>query len=234
MKSSKIRSKIRSQFITKHIALFLPVLVGGLLVASSAEARAKNYALFRLDTGLTGSMAHDSGGYGVGGFVEPKFNVLDTLAVGVRMEGHGMFGGDIDTGVNQNVDLDMRATAAFLAKADYYIGTGTVRPFVGLGLGLYYFAGQSLSATNINQNAGSYFGIAPQVGVQLGAFRLAFTYNAILGANYEVSQSAGPGGINQSVSGDQSISRNYMTLDIGFRFGGGKRRAPRRPATVAH
>jgi hypothetical protein len=35
----------------------------------------------------------------------------------------------------------------------------------------------------IDQKAGRYFGIAPQIGVDLGRLRLAATYNMILGAD---------------------------------------------------
>ena len=43
----------------------------------------------------------------------------------------------------------------------------------------------------ISPKAGRYFGVAPQLGIDLGRLRLAASYNAILGADIEVTQMIG-------------------------------------------
>ena len=67
---------------------------------------------------------------------------------------------------------------------------------------------------------GRYFGVAPQIGIDLGRVRLAATYNAILGASLEVHQTVG------DVEQTSSASQNYLSLELSFRFGGGRRAPP--------
>lgn len=69
----------------------------------------------------------------------------------------------------------------------------------------------------MKQNAGSYFGVAPQVGLELGGFRLSATYNRILGADVEVRQQVG-GEVET-----KKYSQNYFTVELGFRIGGRRR-----------
>lgn len=69
----------------------------------------------------------------------------------------------------------------------------------------------------MKQNAGSYFGVAPQVGLELGGFRLSATYNRILGADVEVRQQVG-GEVET-----KKYSQDYFTVELGFRIGGRRR-----------
>jgi hypothetical protein len=77
---------------------------------------------------------------------------------------------------------------------------------------LYYLISQEVSAgsnTSVNQQAGEFFGLAPQVGVEFGRGRLVATYNAVLGANVEVTQSVG---------GKKSYRQDYWSVELGMRF----------------
>ncbi len=197
-------------------------------IETSASAQAEHYDPIRVDTGLTGTYVPSYGRAGFGAIVEPKFMLHDHIAVGLRVEAALMFGGSFaDTGETQ---ISMGAVGALTAKGEYLFGDGGVRPFVGLGLGVFDIASQSISAgsatASIDQRAGEYFGVSPQIGVDLGRLRLAATYNAIVGANVEVHQSVG--GTMQTAS----YSQSYLTFEMSFRFGG-RRRAPPRPMIVA-
>ena len=103
-----------------------------------------------------------------------------------------------------------------LVKGEYLFGTGTVRPFVGLGAGLYTIGSHSIAAgpntQGIQTKVGDYLGFAPQLGVDLGRVRLAATYNAIVGAGIDVHETAGA---------TTSVSQNYLSIELSFRFGGG-------------
>lgn len=186
--------------------------------AHVAAAQAANYNPIRVDSGLSGTYVSASGRGGFGAVVEPKFSIHDQVSVGFRLEAAVMFGGSF--GNDGSTKMELGAAAAVLAKGEYLLTTSGVRPFVGLGLGMFDIASQSVAAgpmtAAIDQRAGRYFGVAPQLGIDLGRLRLAATYNAILGADIEVRQTIG--GVDQSAS----YSQNYLTFEMSFRFGGGR------------
>ena len=62
-------------------------------------------------------------------------------------------------------------------------------------------------------DAGSYFGIAPQVGVNLGAVRLAAMYNLLFGGNT----------VSVTTGSQESISPSFLGIELSFRLGGGRR-----------
>jgi outer membrane protein X len=194
--------------------------------AGLARAQAEDYEPFRFDSGLTGTYVSSNGRGGFGAVMEPKVLIHDQVAIGARFEAAVMFGGNI--GAAGDVKMDMGAAANILAKGEYLVSTSAVRPFVGLGLGFYSIGSQSISTGSmsaaIDQKGGRYFGIAPQLGIDLGRVRLAATYNAILRADIEVHQVVG--GAQQTAS----FSQNYLTFEMSFRFGG-DRMARQPPAT---
>jgi len=193
--------------------------------ARDARAQAENYNPIRFDSGLTGAYVGSSGRGGFGAMAELKLMAQDHVAVGARFEAAVMFGGSVG---QDDVQMDMAGAAAALAKGEYLYGDGPVRPFVGLGLGVFTIASQSLAAgpntTGIDQKGGRYFGIAPQLGVDLGRLRLAATYNVMLGADIEVHQMIG------NVDQTASFSQNYLSFEMSLRFGGGRKH--RAPTTV--
>lgn len=195
---------------------------------TSAHAQAENYQPLRFDSGLAGSYVSASGRGGFGALLEAKFMAHDNVAVGLRFEGQAMFGGSV--GNDGSVQIDLGAVAAMLAKGEYYVGKGSVRPFVGLSLGVYDIASQSISAgpntAGVDQKAGRYFGIAPQVGLDLGRLRLAATFNAMLGADIEVTQMVG------NAEQKASFSQNYLTFEMSIRFGGGRKHVPLVPVIL--
>lgn len=175
----------------------------------------------RLDTGITGTYVGASGRGGFGAVFEPKLLVHDQIAIGARLEAAVMFGGSI--GEAGDTKMDLGAAAAVLAKGEYYATTGSVRPFVGFGLGMYDLASQSISTgpmtASVDQKAGRYFGVAPEVGIDLGRLRLAATYNMILGADIEVHQMIG------NAMQTASYSQSYFTFELGFSFGARRKSA---------
>jgi len=206
-----------------HRLIASVIALGASMVgARAAWAQAENYNPVRVDSGLSGTYVSASGRGGFGAVVEPKFMIHDNIAVGGRLEAAVMFGGNI--GSDGSTKMDMGAAAAVLAKGEYLLGTSAVRPFVGLGIGVIDIASQSVSAgpmtAGVDQKAGRYFAVAPQIGVDLGRLRLAATYNMILGADIEVHQMVG--GVDQTAS----FSQNYLTFEMSFRFGGGRKAKP--------
>src|SRR5262245_7275063 len=199
-----------------------PSLVALFICASAAlaHAQAEHYEPIRVDGGISGTYTNASGRGGFGAVVEPKFLIHDHVGVGARIEGAVQFGGSFG---NDEISMSVAALAATLAKGEFYPTLGTARPWVGLGLGMYTIVSQDVSTgmsmATVDQKAGRYFGIAPQLGVDLGRLRLAATYNLILGADIEIRQTVG--GAPQT----SSYSQSYFTFEMTFRMGG-RRKAP--------
>lgn len=208
------RRRVIPQPVSLLLLSGLVLVIGTLLCGTpTAHAQAKNYELFRTDTGLAAAYVPGIGAFGGGAVVEPKVNVTDQLALGLRtsalITGGGSIGEDVSIGVGISV--------AVLGKAEYFLTTSSVRPFLGVGAGYYHQVSQSVDTSggaSAAQGAGKYFGVAPQVGLQLGGFRLALTYNALLGAEIEVTQSVG--------GATESKRQDFLSLDLAFQIRGAK------------
>jgi hypothetical protein len=188
-----------------------------------ARAQATRYQPVRVDLGVFAPYGHGIDAYGFGATIEPKFNATDHLTVGLRFEGAVLMN-EYGVGGPGGGTINEAATAAFLAKAEYFLTESVVRPFFGFATGLYYLGAQTVGPAGIHQEAGRYFGIGPQVGMDLGAVRLAVTYDILLGASAEVQQTIG----NPQTA---SLSRNYLAFELAFRIGGARLEAP--PASPA-
>jgi hypothetical protein len=152
-----------------------------------ASAQAENYRAFKVD--VMGGLASPSGvglSSGLTISVEPKYNLSDNIAVGVQFA-TSLFGTSVSGG-------SIGAFNNYSAVGEYYLGESKVRPFAGIGLGIY--SGGSVSFAGQTVTGGSNFGFAPRAGVQLGHFRIAAEYNLVKDSN-------------------------FLTLKAGFTIGGG-------------
>lgn len=208
-------------------AHWLGVLV---FVASSTDAVAdsKHYENVRVDAGITGSSVSVSDRNGAGMAVEIKGMAHDNIAIGGRVEVAVMFGGVVGA---DEAPLDIAMAASGLVKGEYLHGNGMIRPFGGLGVGGYTIGSQTIAAgpnhDGINTTTGRYVGVAPQIGIDIGRVRIAATYNVILGAYLELHQRIG------DVEQTTRLSQNYLSLEVSFRFAGGRKQsAPRNGAVV--
>lgn len=199
-------------------------LGAGLLTAGAAEAqlqsyRSENYQLIRVDVGFMVPLAlGDFKGGGIGAAIEPKFNLSDQLSIGFRMEGDALFA--VQTGAD-GASAALMGQGIYLLKGNYFFGTGTVRPFLGLGMGLYSLASVAGNANGDSSGAsieaGRLFGTAAQAGLNLGGFRLAATYNVLFGKS----------DVEVAVGEVEALSRNFLGVELGFRIGGRRLDQPR-------
>jgi hypothetical protein len=201
------------------------VVVLGLAFGDRAFAESEHYEQIRVDTGMTGSSVGVSDRNAVGFVAEIKVNAHDNIAIGGRVEIAVMFGGNVGA-----EELPFGLAAAALVKSEYLVGTGVVRPFAGIGAGLYSMGSHTIVSdpngdSGISTTSGRYFGVAPEVGLDVGRLRLAVTYNAILGTSVEHRQTSG------GIEHRESLSQSYLSFEMSFRFGGGRK--PAVPATVA-
>jgi outer membrane protein X len=160
-----------------------------LVSCSTIFALSDSYRPVRIEVGGLVPMAFgDLNFYGFGAFLEPKLNITDNLSAGLRAEWNAMFGASVDK-EGKNGAVGLRAVSAYKAKADWFFTTTKVRPFGSLAVGLYTIGGETVSASfdttdpggSIDAFGGRMFGFAPQLGINLGAFRLAVSYNIIIG-----------------------------------------------------
>jgi hypothetical protein len=212
--------------------LLTVALLASIALPSGGRAQAPSYQPIRFDVTVYGGYAPaDANAYGGGLVLEPKYNLLDQLAVGLRLEWGAFVTQDIraDGGTGQaEISQSARAVGAYLAKADWFFTTSGVRPFAGLGHGLYRIASgsQSVSGTTgtVVQRAESFqgFGVAPQVGVNFGGFRLAATYHLITGGDQTVVTQA----VGAPAPTETKLSKNYFAFEIGGTIGGNRRAGP--------
>jgi len=93
----------------------------------------RRYQIFRLDLHAIFPISHGTKGWGHGIAFEPKVNVLDRLAVGLRTEAAVMGGGSVGPA---GTDVSMTAFVTLMAKVDFFFTHAPIRPFVGCGFGL--------------------------------------------------------------------------------------------------
>ncbi|QPH40995.1 outer membrane beta-barrel protein [Pedobacter endophyticus] len=175
--------------------------------AFKAKAQSETFKAFKVDVALGYAAPSGSGSKaGILFAVEPKYSMSDQLTLGLRMEWALTAYSIEKDGVSYAGDI--KSTGSYLATADYMFNTNKVRPFAGLGVGIYSVAGASFSSDNSSLQTNTVasstkFGFAPRVGAELGHFRAAIEYNF-----------AGK---------DDNIKYNYLGFKIGAFFGGGRR-----------
>lgn len=130
---------------------------------------------FELRSGVTGNyVASDPRFYGIGALAEPLVKI-GGLGAGLRIDGMALFG----VNLGDDVQAGLRILAGILPKVEYSLGTDAVSVVGGLAFGYYTVAitGASVSADREDVGAlaggGRAFGFAPQIGINLGGFRIA-------------------------------------------------------------
>jgi hypothetical protein len=189
------------------------------LVAVAMPARADDIIV---DAGMLAARSRITERDGVGFAVEIKNLLRDDIAIGGRVELAVMYGGIVGS---DNADLDVSMAVGGLVKAEYrpvVFGDAPIRPWVGFGIGGYTTGSQSVGAgpnrDAIVSSTARCLGFAPQVGIDLGRFRLAATYNHIIGAYLEVHETIG------GVAETQKLSQSWFSLELAFRFAGPSRK----------
>lgn len=109
--------------------------------------------------------------------LEPKYNITDQIAVGLKGEVALLVSGS-SSGNSGQVAL-LRNTSV---TGEYYFTMTKVRPYAGLSLGFY--TGTVFDANGKSYTGDSQFGFAPRAGLQFGHFRLGIEYNLVKDSNF--------------------------------------------------
>lgn len=163
----------------KTIKFFIAMMIA---VVSLNQATAQNYKPVEVDLGFRYNiLTGDYTGGGVGFFLEPRYNVNDKLALGLRL-GFDILGGAI---ADSELEVSSSVLSSYIVTGDYMlVNKGNKRVFAGLGLG---FSGQGSIGleTDIDNptpgggsaEVGTVFGIVPRIGAKLGILKLALDYS---------------------------------------------------------
>jgi len=146
-------------------------------------------------------------GYGIGG----QYEVMDNLYVGGK---YGVFAmASVSVNLNegeQGADVAAGAVRQFLLKANYHLTKSAIRPFAGIGVGIYNVALESVSGgvggAGIAAEVGNKLGFEPELGLLLGKFKISGVYNLIFGKS----------SVEVKVGNPKELSANFWALDIGL------------------
>lgn len=190
----------------KQLLFILTVFISSSVIAQERFEVVKHYKPFEVQ--LDAGYARPQGkGAKVGALlsIEPRYNIVDKLAVGLRMEATAMARGYVGVnGTNPNGDGEAGVGLHFTPTAEYYFTNRLVRPFVGGGAGIYNFLSVEASSQNggsVQVPASTRFGGFARAGLEIWHVRAAFEYNFVAKTN--------------------NINNNYFGIKLGIVLGGG-------------
>lgn len=194
------------------------LIVFAVTITLSASAQNPDHIFkpFKVDVAMGIAIPQGSGtNLGFNGAIEPKYAVLEQLAVGLRIEGLAAVH-NFNVGEYQNdSEGDVTTSTSYLGTADYYFSNRAFRPFVGAGLGVY-----KTGKTTYKSADGSYydydipssskFGGMIRAGFEVLHFRLGAEYNFVGNSSYTSPYTQG------------QLKNGYFSLKFGVFIGGGK------------
>jgi hypothetical protein len=185
-----------------------------LFLAAVAISNAQTFKPFKVDVSTGYAIPGGDGAKGGILFVvEPKYAVIPNLSVGLRFEAAIMARGFADN-TGQTSEVDVKAAGSYLATGDYYFTENKVRPFAGLGAGLFSLAGVSADNNGGSVGASSKFGGMIRTGVELSHFRLGVEYNLVPSTNVVV--------FDGNSTYTSKTKNGYVGIKIGAVIGGGR------------
>lgn len=194
----------------------LSILLLTIVVASNAQTESP-FKPFKVDVSLGYAIPGGTGAKGGVLFaLEPKYEVIPNLSVGLRIEAAVMARGTVNA-EGYTSDVDVKAAGSYLLTGDYYFTETTVRPFAGIGLGIYSLAAASVDENTSAVSAGSKFGQLLRAGVEISHFRLGLEYNLVPKTKVET--------IDPYTESKSSFTtkNSYLGIKVGVCIGGGRR-----------
>ena len=183
-----------------------------LLVTSMGYAQ--DYKKFKVGIalGYAGATGYGSSG-GAIFTLEPSYRLQDNFSVGLRLESAVITRG-YSQSFSGSADINVAAIGSYTVNGQYYFGSGTFRPFAGLGLGLFSMAAVDYNVSGTSGSidaaaAESKFGFYPRVGFDYRHFSISADYNIISDT--------------KDLYGSGSFQNSYFGIRIGGFFGGGRK-----------
>lgn len=205
----------KNSFMKKQFLL----LITGIVLSFSLLAQEPALKPFKVDISLGYAMPSGSGSKAGALFaIEPKYAVTENISLGLRLEVAvvARFSGYDEYGDPENVDL--KGSGSYIATADYYFRNNyKLRPFAGVGLGIFTLASAESNSNNNDITSSSKFGGMLRAGVELSHFRFGIEYNMIPHTTFDGYDSNG-----DPATGLVSKS-SYLGIKIGVCIGGGRK-----------
>ncbi|MBQ0734367.1 hypothetical protein [Aquimarina celericrescens] len=152
--------------------------------------------------------------------IEPKVKASENTVIGLRFGiaiNSQKF--EIDDSTPFFIDdLDDNGMFSFVSTFDYYLNENYYRPYIGLGLGYYFFNNIDVSrrdgATDVLEGSvNNQLGLLLRGGLDLGNTRFGLEYNFITKADIEIP--------NGQIIG--TVDNSYLGISIGFIIVGRKK-----------
>ena len=144
--------------------------------------------------------------------VEPKYAVIPSIAVGLKLETAIFIREYTNSSGSKNTEI--KGAGSYVATADYYVlNNYSFRPFVGAGGGIYTLAAGTTDNGEVLQS-GRKLGAMFRTGFEAKHFRLGFEYNLLPNSVYKDAF---------GTTGNISVENSYIGLKLGVVFGGGPR-----------
>ena len=185
------------------------------LLITFSDAVAQDFKPFKVGIGLGYAAPGNTGAGAEGGaliYLEPGYRASDNILIGLRLES-----AIIARGVEGVGDDDVKGNASsnfsYTLNMQYYFNENYVRPFVGVGLGLFSLAAVEFNTASTNPSidadevdAETRFGFYPRIGLDIGHFNFTIDYNIVP---------------KTDVPGIGEVNNNYLGIRAGFSIGGG-------------
>lgn len=189
----------------------------GLFTVVAFSASAQEFKPFKVNVSVGYAKPLNSGvSGGVLFAVEPKYGLSDNFDIGLRLESAVVARG---IKVNGNTTSgDVGTFGSYLITGNYLFGKGNVRPFLGVGVGLYSVAAggtvtvvDNQTPQDVNLVADTKFGGMIRGGIKAGHFVAAVEYNAAPTTDNKLA--------NTTITSENA----YLGIKVGFDIGGGRR-----------
>lgn len=192
--------------IRKQFLFILSIFICSALAAQDRFEVVHHYKPFEVE--LNAGYARPQGKGAKVGFLlgmEPRYNLIDQLSIGLRMEATAMARGYVGVnGTTPNGNGEAGLGLHFTPTVEYYFTNRLVRPFIGGGAGIYNFMSIEASSDNggtVQIPTSTRFGGFARAGIEIWHLRAAFEYNLVGKTN--------------------NINNNYLGIKLGITLGGG-------------
>ena len=197
---------------------------------------AQSYRHFRV--GIGGGFAAPPGSGAKAGaavYVEPAYRISPSLTVGLRVEVAVVERGNTFSNVNTDVFKgNNHGLSSLTLNAQYYFRLIGVRPFVGVGTGIFSFAaaqkyyynskGQTTVSSSNIISGGSKAGVCPRIGFDYNHFVFTLEYNIVPGnSTTTYNSTTTTNGVSTYDTQTSTIQNGYFAVKVGFCLGGGRR-----------
>ena len=197
----------------------LAIFILSSILSFSAKSQESDLKPFKVDISLGYAIPGGTGAKGGVLFaVEPKYAVMSSLSLGLRMEGAvvARFSGYDETG--QEMDASVKASGSYLVTGDYYFTDNySFRPFAGGGAGIFSIASAEVNSTSGEVSGGTKFGGMIRAGFELSHFRLGLEYNIIPKTTFTGYDQ------NGEITSGLTSKNGYIGIKVGVCIGGGPR-----------